>query len=411
MPPTMLPVTQRSAHSGFTRDGSSVVSSATHERVNVVTWNCRGLATSTPYLQTLASTADVICLQEHWLWPYEKHLLSTSVEGFTATAICDRRLDEHSELRRGCGGTAILWKKSLTAFPSPVCFSSDRICAVTISLSRNSSSVNQVTVISVYFPSADADFNSFQECIFDLEETVNSLDSVTTAVIIAGDFNAHLGPLAGPRGIGNTNSRGIALKQFIDRNHLFVASHNQYSYGPSYTYHSGDKFTTLDYMITNRAACSLLTDAPCIPDHSLNISDHLPLSISIQASPTLATTNLLVPKVDWRKAISTNAIVTFTKSIDNLLSPLLNNSYDDITKLDHEVRTVCSRICALAEELLPKYSSRKRSQSNYIKDDHLKRLYTKSKATWKEWKNAGRPQSGELLEKKTSTKKEIQSIF
>ena len=42
---------------------------------------------------------------------------------------------------------------------------------------------------------------------------VNSLDSVTTAVIIAGDFNAHLGPLAGPRGIGNTNSKGIASKQ------------------------------------------------------------------------------------------------------------------------------------------------------------------------------------------------------
>ena len=185
---------------------------------------------------------------------------SSTLEGFAATGVCDRRLDEHSELRRGCGGAAILWRKSLTASPLPTHSSSDRICAATVTLSSNPSPVDKVTVLSVYCPSADADFDSFQQCITDLEE-VNSLDSISTVVIITGDFNAHLGPLAGPRGSGTTNNRGIALKKFIDRNNLFVASHSQLSYGPSHTYHSGDKVTTVDYILRNKAACGLLIGA------------------------------------------------------------------------------------------------------------------------------------------------------
>ena len=124
---------------------------------------------------------------------------------------------------------------------------------------------------------------------------------------------------------------------------------------------------------------------------------------------TLAVTHLLVPKVDWRKAISANAIDNFAKSISDLLSPLLNNSsYDDISKLDNEVRTVCNEVCSLAEELLPKRFPRKQSQSNFVKDNLLKLLCTHSKAAWMDWKNAGRPLSGELLQRETSTKKEVQ---
>ena len=42
--------------------------------------------------------------------------------------------------------------------------------------------------------------NYYEQCIHDLEEEVNSHSSDFTAVVIVGDFNAHLGTLAGPRG-------------------------------------------------------------------------------------------------------------------------------------------------------------------------------------------------------------------
>ena len=37
-------------------------------------------------------------------------------------------------------------------------------------------------------------------------------------MLIAGDFNALLGPLGGPRVLGSPNLPGFALKEFIDRN-------------------------------------------------------------------------------------------------------------------------------------------------------------------------------------------------
>ena len=53
-------------------------------------------------------------------------------------------------------------------------------------------------------------------CMHDLE---------TCAIIIAGDFNAHLGTLAGPRGTGTPNSRGLlSLSKF-----LFIRAEYEYT--------------------------------------------------------------------------------------------------------------------------------------------------------------------------------------
>ena len=41
--------------------------------------------------------------------------------------------------------------------------------------------------------------------------------------LIAGDFNAHLGTLAGVRGVATPNNRGIFLKEFIDQNNLLLS--------------------------------------------------------------------------------------------------------------------------------------------------------------------------------------------
>jgi hypothetical protein len=64
----------------------------------------------------------------------------------------------------------------------------------------------------VHAPSSDAELSGFNDCIHDLEEEINKVDSSTTAVVIAGDFNAHLETLAGHRGSGTPSLRGFVLK-------------------------------------------------------------------------------------------------------------------------------------------------------------------------------------------------------
>ena len=72
------------------------------DSLNIVAWNCRGIRTSI-----------LIILGEHWLWPFELSLLKTIHQDFTYTAVSDSRLNPSSDLTRGCGGVAILWRSSL----------------------------------------------------------------------------------------------------------------------------------------------------------------------------------------------------------------------------------------------------------------------------------------------------------
>ena len=73
---------------------------------------------------------------------------------------------------------------------------SDRICTVDISLSCQSP--DTLTLVNIYCPSADHNEAEYAQCL------------------IAGDFNAHLGTLAGPRGTGTPNSRGLlSLSKFL----------------------------------------------------------------------------------------------------------------------------------------------------------------------------------------------------
>ena len=81
---------------------------------NIVTWNCRGFNNSVPYLNFLLNLNNsIVVLQEHWLWPFELANLQTVSEKIDYHAVSDPRLNETSELTRGCGGVAILWNKDL----------------------------------------------------------------------------------------------------------------------------------------------------------------------------------------------------------------------------------------------------------------------------------------------------------
>ena len=388
--------------------GANQYGSPSHSgRIHISSWNCRGFGSSEPYLKSLSNSSDFILLQEHWLWPFDLHKLSSVLEGFSSTGKCDERLNESSSLRRGCGGVAILWRKSIYANPICLGIKNDCICAVEVSL-RNSA-LDKLVIYNIYCPSSDADHDHFSQCILDLEAEINSHDNETTAIVIAGDFNAHLGTLAGPRGSGPPNRRGITLKEFIDRNNLFVPSHSLVSTGPSYTFHSGGTFSTIDYILTNKASTDLLDKCKGIPDHPLNVSDHLPLSISLQVSSLKGKCTSPTPKIHWEKAVTTGAISAYEQSVNDFISPLLGSSCDDLAQLEQEVLSVSEAICKCADSLLPKCSSNRRPRRDFYNDGHLKLLCNLSKSSWKEWKNGGRPQSGDLLVNKIAAKKKVQT--
>ena len=118
----------------------------------VTTWNCRGLATASPYLHKLfESDSDIVILSGHWLWPFDLYKLESLHPSFTGFGWADWRLTETTHDRsRGCGGIGVLWRKSLDVF-SISDIVPDRICGIKMKKDGET----WLSIIGVYLPCAD----------------------------------------------------------------------------------------------------------------------------------------------------------------------------------------------------------------------------------------------------------------
>ena len=86
--------------------------------VTLTTYNCRGLKNSNLYLNHLLEAGtDIIAVTEHWLWPYQLHMLQDVHPSYEGFGCSDNRLNKNSDLVRGCGRVGIIWKKSLRISP------------------------------------------------------------------------------------------------------------------------------------------------------------------------------------------------------------------------------------------------------------------------------------------------------
>ena len=74
-----------------------------------------------------------------------------------------------------------------------------RVCAIRLRIEDGDSL--HLTVIGVYLPCSDKGIDTYQEHLVELERVISE-SSMLGAVIVLGDFNAHLGQLGGVRGVG-----------------------------------------------------------------------------------------------------------------------------------------------------------------------------------------------------------------
>ena len=86
-------------------------------------------------------------------------------------------------------------------------------------------------VIGIYLPTADAPIDVFRSCLHTLEDLITNHCG---PVILAGDFNCHVGTVGGPRGSRNSNLQGELLLEMVQNNDLFITSLSNMSSGPLY---------------------------------------------------------------------------------------------------------------------------------------------------------------------------------
>ena len=284
---------------------------------------------------------------------------------------------------RGCGGVAILWKENLSVTPVRS-VDSDRFVAIQLLLASST----LLSIVAVYLPSSDHPMSEFTEYLVQLESLISSLQA-SGPVMVVGDFNAHLGSLGCHRNSDNTNRAGHMLFDVICRCSLFVASQSAFADGECYTFENGSHKTTVDYCLVDSGYAHLLKSCSTLSPDPLNLSDHLPLRVSLDVFTTKFTTPKSPPALNWQQAVKEGSVQGFEENVSCFLSEILRRLAPLSTdELDNEITLVCHSIPV-------KERGKKKA---FYQDRKLKLKCIANKSAWKFWNNAGRPRCGPVFD-------------
>jgi exonuclease III len=368
-----------------------------HKPLSITTWNCRGLSNSLPYImQLIESGSDIIALSEHWLWPYELNKLSQIHPEFDGFGYCDDRLTESCTLTRGCGGVGLLWRKSLEITPL-VNVISDRFCA----LQLQTSSGVRITVFAVYLPTSSYSDDEFLSYLAGLQAQVSEFDKLGP-VIICGDFNTHLCSQENP------SHHSVHVNNFVDLHSLYIISQSSIRSGPDHTYYSGSITSTLDYFIGSASLSSSILSCFTSPPHPLNLSDHLPITLSLDITTTCISpvTPSVSSKINWGKGIDSGKVNIYSQAVSVTLRPLLNMSGQSLQQIQNEILFVADFLVSSAKLYLPTYQGNP-NKKQWFNCQELKQLCNLSKEAWKLWKNDGKPLQGTTYDNMKTAKRNI----
>ena len=130
--------------------------------------------------------------------------------------------------------------------------------------------------------------------------------------------------LWGPRGSSTVNTQGLMVGELLNRCELHAISLGRIASGPDYTYHSGDKFTTIDYIQTDIKVSSCIDKCWIHKEDHLNLSDHLPVMVKLSCSAAARRIeNLNYITIDWSKALSSEALTLIQDTLKDRLHTLL----------------------------------------------------------------------------------------
>ena len=137
-------------------------------------------------------------------------------------------------------------------------------------------------------------------------------------------------------------------------NNLCVTSQSSLCHGPSYTYFSANYSSTLDYIICDVSLTDNLINCFTYPTHPLNLSDHLPISLTLDLPNTPSTSSQpeLPRRINWQGALDSGVISIYQ---DAALRPLLCMEGQSIVELNEEILRVGGILLQAASDFLPAY--------------------------------------------------------
>ncbi|CAG2196848.1 unnamed protein product [Mytilus edulis] len=142
------------------------------ETLKILDFNCKSVLTCGPIFKELENSIDMFLLQEHWLYDCQLSMINEISDHLTGFGKAVDTLDPISatQMPRGYGGTAILWKKYLDSIISPSTIGNERIQGIEVTSDPN------LILLSVCLPCKGSyqHLSDFQDYIAQLHEIVST---------------------------------------------------------------------------------------------------------------------------------------------------------------------------------------------------------------------------------------------
>ena len=374
----------------------------TVNNISFFAWNTRAnLSVSKPFIDKNAYGCDFICLSDHGLFECEKHKLLD----FYSDYECLPKFSKHLKnidfnTKKGVGGCALLWKKSLDNCIRPLPDKgSDRICVVHVTINRCN-----YFVIGVYLPHQTCKIDDFKlelSILHDLLIEFNSLGSI----LLMGDTNCHFGMSYSPRSFGNTTCHAGKLGSVIYSCKMEIVDLCDMCTGPNYTWMSenGQHRSYIDHIAISKSLMPFVKSCRILEDEFFNKSDHLAIICNVNISYSSVDPK---PKsrIQWNKLSESDRKDLYTAPLEVKVESLLNEyevdtnpieTWDDLSYFENiNVENVLLRLAEIMMDLsadLPKSKYSKHLKPFWKISDSLKTATREQKLASKLYIEAGRP--------------------
>ena len=291
----------------------------TPKSIRIACWNMRGFASSIPYLRSLCIKADIIAISEHWLHENRLKQLEEVSNKFLYCARASKfALADNYGTKRGQGGMAILWSKSIGGVSQISDIIHDRLCGIRL----QTASYLVLNIVSMYLP-AQGSPESLEAVLDDLSDFIETRE-LGSMTIVCGDANCDMGNLGGEKGVKPPNNRGKKFHDLIESHNPEATNLKLWAKGPVETYIGPTGSSTIDYILTPREMLSSINECIVLSEDVLNCSDHNAVLIDLEIGRLLPTTVDITPPrvIRWSKLT--------TEDVRNLYTNRVNKDMEDI---------------------------------------------------------------------------------
>lgn len=340
----------------------------------------------------MGKLADILLLQEHWLFDCNLHKLKEINSYYSG---CGKAVDTGNpippiQMPRGYGGVAILWRHEIDHLIQVLPDGGNRIQCVELKGDK------PLILVSVYMPCRGLSDNvdDYGDYLDQLREIVAKYSS-SHIIVLGGDMNEDLM-------LRGQSFRAQLLKNFLNESELDTVNT-----GKTYSNPEGVLTSTLDYIFYSKEFSDDIMQIKSLEDLHTSVSDHTPVLCQIQyrldkVHNKNSNSNLKPSmKVSWKKINQ--------ESYNSNLSTALWEFDTEITSvgtLDNSVKKLNEILDTSARSAAPNAEKRPRKAKLRIWTPDVQNAVIAKKKAFFEWKKAGRPEDKDnqaVINKKQTT--------